>query len=478
VARRRSMVVALLLLAACGGDGAAVTSTTVAVITTVVPTTTAEAGFEVTSEDGAVTVHVPASAMTEDPGITITRLETVDYPPGLGVVADDPTARVYDLGPDGTEFDAPITVSLTIDLADLPDLAPNEIPAYLLFTTSGDGFEMYRDLAITRHGSEAIVSGTVSHFSPLIAVRETATPVVAIDRTDLEATASLRSFDQILDLMTEVPGRIPIAAGFRDQSGATVAGQVTFNAVDGVPATVQGSRLDIRCEEIAEIEVLPSFSAVYGSDAIAGVVNFITTRQLFPESQQADLRFAFESRVRCFDPSTSVLGIDLSGVRVATDHPGGTDWIPDRDFQGGISASFVTAAPSERLSTMYVGLICDNDFNGMVDATDTMFPAYAFRDGEIRLQIVLPLFGYADYFLYMVDGSQYSGVPAGTGWTVADGLDWYQGMHTGPGRFEASLGIVGGGDPFVYTVDAGEPEVPLDGTRLEYLDLFRAQIRF
>ena len=127
---------------------------------------------------------------------------------------------------------------------------------------------------------------------------------------------------------------------------------------------------------------------------------------------------------------------------------------------------------------MYVGLICDNDFNGVVDLTDTMFPAYAFRDGEIRYEVVLPLFGYADYFLYMVDGSQYSGVPAGTGWTVADGLDWYQGMHTGPGRFEASLGIVGGGDPFVYTVDAGEPEVPLDGTRLEYLDLFRAQIRF
>ena len=104
MARRRSMVVALLLLAACGGGGAAVTSTTAAVITTVVPTTTAEAGFEVTSEDGAVTVHVPASAMTEDPGITITRLEKAESSPGLGAVADHPTVRVYDLGPDGIEF--------------------------------------------------------------------------------------------------------------------------------------------------------------------------------------------------------------------------------------------------------------------------------------------------------------------------------------------------------------------------------------
>jgi len=39
------------------------------------------------------------------------------------------------------------------------------------------------------------------------------------------------------------------------------------------------------------------------------------------------------------------------GVRVFTDHPGGTDWIPDRAFQGGISASFMACSSSRSSST-------------------------------------------------------------------------------------------------------------------------------
>lgn len=108
-----------------------------------------------------------------------------------------------------------------------------------------------------------------------------------------------------------------------------------------------------------------------------------------------------------------------------------------------------------------------------------MFPAYALTEANARLELVAPLFSYASYFLYVIDGAQYSGLPPGTGWTVADGLLAFEELYTGTGRFEASIGIVGSkGSPFMYTVDASEAEQPVEDARLEYLDLFRAQIRF
>ncbi|OFW62884.1 MAG: hypothetical protein A2135_05485 [Actinobacteria bacterium RBG_16_67_15] len=473
------MVVALLLLAACGGGGAAVTST-VAVVTTVVPTATTEAGFEVTSEDGAVTVHVPASAMTEDPGITIRELAEEEYPGALGAVAADPATRVYDLGPDGTEFAAPVTVSIHIDATTLADLAPNEVPVFLLFTTADEGFEVYGDLSIMRRGSEVVVSGSVSHFSPVVLVRESTTAVVALDQEELESVASARSVASILELMTEAPGSIPVTAGFRDASGSSLPGRPTFLALDGVPGTPRGSLLEIDCDAIGEIEVLSmAASAVYGSDAVGGVIDFITARELLPETLALDVRLGLEARVRCTDPSTSVLGLDLTGFGVASDHPGGTVWIPGGDFRGGLSATYVWTGLSDRLADMYGGLICDNDGDGVVDATDTMFPAYALTEANARLELVAPLFSYASYFLYVIDGAQYSGLPPGAGWTVADGLLAFEELYTGTGRFEASIGIVGSkGSPFMYTVDASEAEQPVEDARLEYLDLFRAQIRF
>jgi hypothetical protein len=79
----------------------------------------------------------------------------------------------------------------------------------------------------------------------------------------------------------------------------------------------------------------------------------------------------------------------------------------------------------------------------------------------------------------VIDGAQYSGLPPGAGWTVGDGLLAFEELYTGTGRFEASIGIVGSkGSPFMYTVDASEAEQPVEDARLEYLDLFRAQIRF
>src|SRR3972149_4644973 len=103
----------LLVLVACGDDTGGSTSavsTTVATTTTAPTTTTTPPGFEVTSEDGDLTVEVPFEAMASDPGITIRLLAGDEYPPELASAAENPKSRIYNLEPDGTVFAAPVTV--------------------------------------------------------------------------------------------------------------------------------------------------------------------------------------------------------------------------------------------------------------------------------------------------------------------------------------------------------------------------------
>ncbi len=481
--RRHSTIVGALCVAlgACGGGSAA--TTTIATTTTApeATTTTTEPGFEVTSDDGRLTVSVPQSAAAADPGITIIAVGPEGHPSGLQGLPPDAAVRVYELGPDGHEFAAPVTVTLRMTVDELGGLAPNEIPVVVLLTTdAAGGFEVLGDLSVTRHGSDLVVTGTTAHFSPIVEIRESSTAVVSLDRESLEALPTGRAVQDILELMTEAPGTIPVTAGFRDSGGQSITGTAAPITVDGLPFTTRGAAFDIRCDDIAEIEVLPiSFGAEFGSEAIAGVVNLLRIKDLSPDPFSFDMELGLAVRARCLDPSSSILGLPLSGFEIATDHPGDMEWISGGDFLGGLSGSLIATDRYERLVKGYIGLICDNDGNGIVDPTDTMFPAYPLTEGVDGFEAVSPLFGQADYFVYLYDAALFSGLPAGSGWAASDGLSQLESMYTGPGRFESALGVVSlGMDPFVYTVGADEPLQQVDGATLRMFEFLRSQLRF
>ncbi len=480
MARRRSPVAALLLIAACGGGGAGVTITTDAVTTSAPSvTTTTEPGLTVISEDGGLRVTVPHSAAASDPGITIQLLGAAEYPPGLEGLPAEAGLQVYDLGPDGFEFGAPVTITVRRDVAAFEGLAPNEVPVMVLLTSNSDGgFELLGDLAITRRGSEVLVSGTTAHFSPVVAVQESTTAVVTLDREMIEAVPSMRSFQNILQLGAEVPGLIPVApAGFRDSSGSIAGGIASPVSIDGLPFSGRGSSIDIKCEDVAQIDVMPiTFSAEFGTSSGSGALAFTRLDSLLLDPAVEELRLTLAARARCWDPTTSILHRDLSGLEVATDHPGGTVWIPNEDFLGGLSATLGWLPLQPDVIGLYAGLICDNDGNGVVDATDTMFPAYPLSEVSGRLEFKVPLFGFADYFVYMLDGKQYSGMPSGTGWPVGEAFSAFESMYTGLGRFESSLGVAAvDGMPFVYPVGPSEASVPAGAARLEMFEMLRVR---
>ena len=478
--RGGAFALAGFVLAACGGDAIG-TTTTAATTTVAVTTTTTEASFEVVSDDGVVTVRVPESAMATDPGITIRPMEPDEYPTGLEVITED-VGVVYELGPAGTEFAAPVTVSFRLPTHLLADLEPNEVPLFVLFTTSSDRFEMYGDLTVTRNGTELVVTGTTTHFSPVVLAREATTVVTTIDREEIENGASMRSVADVIELLNEAPGVVPITASLRDSTGAAVAGSPTYLTIDGFPSSTrrEGAALDIRCEEIQDIEVLPlSMTTEYGADAVGGVVDLITTQGLFPADFRGTVRLNLNVRLRCLDPATSILGVRLNGFSIATDHPGGTEWIPGEEFGGGLSAALGRLDAQLRLGVAYAGLICDNDADGIIDPTDTMFPAQPIAEMAGRLQFVAPLFAPADYFVYMYDRSLLAALPEGESWFVADGIGMLAGQYNGMGRFESAFGVVSvDGNPFVYTVGSDETELQPDQATLRLAELLRQSLRF
>jgi hypothetical protein len=142
-------VVLVLVAAACGGGSGG----------------NEEPGTEgrvVASSDGVVEIAVPDGVAT-DVDLTITPVDNLSEPIAAAA-SDGLIAREYDLGPDGTEFAEPVTVTFHLDAGDL-GLAPGELPFAVLVSGSDGEFEGYEDVLIERTEDTVAVSGETSHFS-------------------------------------------------------------------------------------------------------------------------------------------------------------------------------------------------------------------------------------------------------------------------------------------------------------------------
>ena len=148
------------LFVACGGggdDGAASFSSD--------ESDGAAASFS--SEDGVVTVSVPEGAAPD--GFTGT--VSVSDPAAVGIdISDaDSVLLAYRLGPDGTEFDEPVSVTFRIP-ADLGDFDPSEgLPISLVLVEDGtDGYELLGSVTSSLDGDTLVVEGTPTHFSEVV----------------------------------------------------------------------------------------------------------------------------------------------------------------------------------------------------------------------------------------------------------------------------------------------------------------------
>ncbi|MBI5157252.1 MAG: hypothetical protein HZA58_04475 [Acidimicrobiia bacterium] len=458
------LVALLLVVAACGGGGGSSTTitTTATTTTTVAVTTTTQAGFEVTSEDGDLTVEVPVEAMASDPGITISLLAPADFPPELAGAADDPDARIYDLGPEGLEFAAPVTVTRRLDASRFEGLTADMVPLVAMITRTADGtYEPYDDLRVTRRGDDIFVSGTTTHFSPAIAV-------------DLGQYVESYLDDAHLGYATEKGSGLQVGYRFYRSDLTALDAPATYEPVGYTRSSAlefgaTGPMLDVRCLDIGDAMPRLGVRLTLEAGAPESQVGLRTLPLLNPALERIEIMAKNISDFYCLDPATSIIiALTVFALTIFTDHPGGTAYIPNEEFYGGLSGAKLRFSYSERLQGAWAGLICDNDNDGQLDPTDTWYAPWSLERNGDALEYVAPLYGYGNYFVYVVDGMQYSGKPEGREWSVGQAVSLFRDMYTGLGRFESSIGLVASDlGLFQYRVGPEEGETTVGDAYLE-----------
>lgn len=123
----------------------------------------------VASADGIVTVEVPAGAAPGGIAVTVDAGDPGSLPQelrdsGLPVF-------VYELGPDGTQFAEPVTVTFRIPAA-LAGFDPAVgMPLAVLASRSGDELlDPYESVDISLDGDVLVVSGSTDHFTEAVAI--------------------------------------------------------------------------------------------------------------------------------------------------------------------------------------------------------------------------------------------------------------------------------------------------------------------
>ncbi|MFC1661693.1 AMP-binding protein, partial [Gemmatimonadota bacterium] len=145
------------LVTASGPNGLAVITATADGVdgTATIDVVTGAVGGTVIAEEGKVVLEVPAEAVLEP--VTITVEPVTEYPAQDRVVA----GAVYDFGPDGTQFETPVQLTIGYDASELPEgVSEEEIRLQKLIGTTWVTVE-----GSTVDLSAKTVGGAVSGFS-------------------------------------------------------------------------------------------------------------------------------------------------------------------------------------------------------------------------------------------------------------------------------------------------------------------------
>lgn len=450
----------MLLATACGGDDSATGGTTASTTaspstTTAAPPTTAPAttttavpdGFTITSEDGDITIEVPAGAIAADPGISIRVLQPEEYPEAFAEARELPGTVLYSMEPDGLTLAAPVRVTRRIPVANFGGLGASEVPFVSLVTTTADGagFEQLADARILRSGDSIFVSGETTHFSPLAGLSQQVTIEVRFLEISTDAAREL-GVDWQMDLL------------FRDAAGnsLTAPGVTATGADSDLETVIEGPSILGKCANDGtfdsqfrwDIEAAPP--SVTDPTILALRVSPVLTG---PERIELEFGVGIDIGVVCAPRTPAIVGLPLPGDFLV-DHPGGQTIIPDEAFRGGLSGLLGQVVLPTFAQPIHGGLIRDDNGNGVVDGTDTIYPPVAAEpDGTY----IYPLFGFGTYFAWF--GTEVPGMH-----DVLDGpVPVLEGIPLLGDLFESAAAAAGGiavfgadGLPIPITVGPGE----------------------
>jgi hypothetical protein len=170
----RSISTILLFLAGCGGGSSQLVPTGKTSSATIGTT-----GGNLASTDGALQVVIPAGALPSNVMVSV----TPTTPPGSGSIG-----TVYEIGPTGTQFTTPITLTLQYDASKLGGTDPSMLR---VATYASGGWQMLPGAKIDTQAKT--VSGTTTHLSPYTLVSAATGAVCATIRGGANCSGSTGS---------------------------------------------------------------------------------------------------------------------------------------------------------------------------------------------------------------------------------------------------------------------------------------------
>jgi len=446
-------------------QAATTSTTTTEAITT---STTEPPDTTVTSEDGNVALRIPFDAIADTSNITIRVLPAEEYPPALAGAAQNPGVVLYGLEPAGTTFSEPVRITRRIPVANFANVPINGVPliTFLVTSDNGESFEQLSGAQVIREGDEFLVRAEISHFSTLVSIYELQYAVIDTHQLGTGLATEIGT-----PLIADVSffaddGTALVTPPLVTPSGWTRADDVTFSVGSGSPS------LGVSCGSLGEFKVGLRYDLTLpaGNEATADAPGLHASPVLTGSEAPIEFRFKVAGPLNCLSPDTAITGRSAEGS-VGTDHPGGQVFVPNEAFKGGRSALYgrITVSPRITFGDPLFGLIADSNGNGVVDPTDTLQPATPAIPESDGFGFVAPLYGYGDYFLYILDGSNFEGAITDS-MTVRDGLLDLQSTFSGPGRFETSVGLFGmQGIPYLHHVGSSEGAEDITGELLVFI---------
>jgi hypothetical protein len=128
-------------------------------------------GGELASTDGVIEMVIPPNSVGEDTEFSIQQRSLADLPQEFPQGKYPEGSRYYELGPSGSTFETPITVSVALDqLAGNNGLVEG---TYFLVTADNGEIKLLDNLLLTVDGTtgKRTLTGQIDHFSPLLMFR-------------------------------------------------------------------------------------------------------------------------------------------------------------------------------------------------------------------------------------------------------------------------------------------------------------------
>lgn len=277
----------------------------------------ANATTTITNSDSSVSLSIPAGAAPN--GLTISIDPTTTVPSPLPTAAWKMGTTLYKLGPDGTQFSSPVTVTLKYDPAKMPQWV---IPGDLrIHRWNGTAWNTLANVTIDT--AKKTISGTTTGFS-------TFTLTAGLPPAQLNPIPAQVNYNQrSVNFTAGVPGHVAnafqyrwVTTGANGSLGANFGAQQQYIA--SVPILPQGVidlvGVEVSAQQVPNGPFVPIATAQTGIDSNLGL-----TFELNPWSQEADFgqKKTVQAVVRNRDGSIYT-SPDLNYDYTATSYAGNT----------------------------------------------------------------------------------------------------------------------------------------------------------